>query len=126
MVRRGMWDAVAAFEEETGIACDAEDRQLAEQLHSIIKDIEAGDIDSALRCVSLNGRCLHLSLPYLTDLVQDGARRTRRSYNPHRTPHGFHTTSIDPSFAGCQHHKRSYTPDAIWSLTSLRKKCSSS
>lgn len=49
MVRRGMWDGVAAFEEETGIQCDPSDRQLAEQLHLITRSIEDGNVDPALQ-----------------------------------------------------------------------------
>jgi hypothetical protein len=48
LVRRGMWDGVAAFEEETGIQCDPHDRHLAEELHTITLNIEAGNVDPAL------------------------------------------------------------------------------
>lgn len=51
MLRRGMWDAIAAFEEETGMECDPEDRQLAEELNSISVEIESGNVSTALMYV---------------------------------------------------------------------------
>lgn len=44
-----MWDALAAFVEETSVYCDPAERTIAEELHSITKDIEAGNVDTALR-----------------------------------------------------------------------------
>jgi len=49
--RRGMWDAVVAFEEETGLVYDNEDRILAEELYTIVQDIERGDLDRAIQYV---------------------------------------------------------------------------
>lgn len=46
--RRGLWDAVAAFEEETGLTYDPEKRRLSEELHRIVSEIEAGDLTSAI------------------------------------------------------------------------------
>jgi hypothetical protein len=51
--RRGMWDAVVAFEEETGLVYDMEDRKLAEELYTIVQDIERGDLDRAIQYVPL-------------------------------------------------------------------------
>jgi len=47
--RRGMWDAVVAFEEETGLVYDNDDRKLAEELYTIVQDIENGDLDRAIQ-----------------------------------------------------------------------------
>jgi hypothetical protein len=47
--RRGMWDAVEAFEEETGLVYDAQDRKLAEELYTIVQDIERGDLNRAIQ-----------------------------------------------------------------------------
>jgi hypothetical protein len=44
-----MWDAVATFMEETGLHCDQADIKIAERLQAIIKEIEAGHVDMALR-----------------------------------------------------------------------------
>lgn len=46
--RRGLWDAVAAFEEETGLRYDPEKRVLSAKLSSIEADIARGDLSSAL------------------------------------------------------------------------------
>ncbi|RSH79110.1 uncharacterized protein EHS24_001148 [Apiotrichum porosum] len=46
--RRGLWDAVAAFEDETGLAYDTEKRELSEELCRIESDIEAGNLSSAI------------------------------------------------------------------------------
>lgn len=46
--RRGLWDAVAAFEEETGLKYDAEKREVSEELYRIVSDINAGDLSSAI------------------------------------------------------------------------------
>jgi hypothetical protein len=35
-----MWDAVVAFEEETGLLYDPEDRKLAEELYDIVQDLD--------------------------------------------------------------------------------------
>jgi hypothetical protein len=48
-----MWDAVVAFEEETGLVYDMEDRKLAEELYTIVQDIERGDLDRAIQYVLL-------------------------------------------------------------------------
>jgi hypothetical protein len=50
--RRGMWDAVVAFEEETGLVYDMEDRKLAEELYTIVQDIERSDLDRAIQYVT--------------------------------------------------------------------------
>lgn len=47
--RRGMWDAVTAFEEETGLVYDSADRKLAEDMYTIVQDIERGDLDRAIQ-----------------------------------------------------------------------------
>ena len=46
--RRGLWDAVDALEEEAGCSYDKEKRRLAKEMHSLIDDIESGDVSSAL------------------------------------------------------------------------------
>ncbi|TXT13372.1 hypothetical protein VHUM_00739 [Vanrija humicola] len=46
--RRGLWDAVAAFEEETGLTYDPEKRRLSVELHRIVSEIESGDLASAI------------------------------------------------------------------------------
>ncbi|KAL1408174.1 hypothetical protein Q8F55_004979 [Vanrija albida] len=46
--RRGLWDAVTAFEEETGLVYDPEKRRLSEELHRIVSEIEGGDLSSAI------------------------------------------------------------------------------
>jgi hypothetical protein len=40
---------VTAFEEETGLAYDPENRKLAEELYATIQDIERGDIGRAIK-----------------------------------------------------------------------------
>ena len=47
--RRGLWDAVSAFEEETGLKYDPEDRKLAEELYGIVQEIERGEIGLAIQ-----------------------------------------------------------------------------
>jgi hypothetical protein len=47
--RRGLWDAVAAFELETGLVYDTDDRILAEELYVIVQDIQRGDLDRAIK-----------------------------------------------------------------------------
>lgn len=52
--RRGLWDAVLAFEAETGLAYDASKRDLSARLAEIVSDIEAGNLDSALEWCEAN------------------------------------------------------------------------
>lgn len=44
-----MWEAVEAFEEETGLVYDPQDRKLAEELYVIVQDIERGDLNRAIQ-----------------------------------------------------------------------------
>jgi hypothetical protein len=46
--RRGLWDAVAAFNQETGLEYDSEKRVLSEELYRIMSDIEDGDLSTAI------------------------------------------------------------------------------
>lgn len=67
--RRGLWDAVAAFEEETGLKYDEEKRGLSAKLSAIEEDIDRGDLDSAIAWCEENSEFLtagpHVStLPY--------------------------------------------------------------
>jgi hypothetical protein len=39
---------VTAFQEETGLTYDPEDRKLAEELYATVQDIERGDIGRAI------------------------------------------------------------------------------
>lgn len=56
--RRGLWDAVLAFEAETGLAYDAAKRDLSARLASIVADIEAGELSSALAWCRANAAFL--------------------------------------------------------------------
>ena len=51
--RRGLWEAVGAMEEETGMEYDDEKRRLAVQLRGIVGDIERGDVSSAIESVHM-------------------------------------------------------------------------
>lgn len=46
--RRGLWDAVSAFQQETGLEYDPEKRVLSEELYSIMSDIEDNDLTTAI------------------------------------------------------------------------------
>ncbi|KAL7423358.1 hypothetical protein Q5752_002661 [Cryptotrichosporon argae] len=46
--RRGLWSAVDALQEETGLTYEPRKRQLAEELQAILADMAAGDVSSAL------------------------------------------------------------------------------
>ena len=54
-----MWDAVVAFEKETGLRYDPEDRKLAEELYTIVQDIERGDLDRAIQYVTPSSSSCH-------------------------------------------------------------------
>ncbi|EKC97538.1 negative regulation of gluconeogenesis-related protein [Trichosporon asahii var. asahii CBS 8904] len=56
--RRGLWDAVLAFEAETDLAYDASKRDLSARLAEIVSDIEAGDLSSALAWCHANAAFL--------------------------------------------------------------------
>lgn len=56
--RRGLWEAVAAMEEETDFEYDPTKRELSEELHQIIGDIVGGDVSSALDWCSANSMFL--------------------------------------------------------------------
>lgn len=56
--RRGLWDAVLAFEAESGLAYDASKRDLSARLAEIVADIEAGDLSSALAWCHANAAFL--------------------------------------------------------------------
>ncbi|KAK4685247.1 E3 ubiquitin-protein transferase RMND5, partial [Tremellales sp. Uapishka_1] len=56
--RRGLWDAVDAMEDETGLMYDLKKRRLSEELHRIIADIDSGDLSSALLWCSDNAAFL--------------------------------------------------------------------
>jgi hypothetical protein len=67
--RRGLWDAVEAFEEETDLHYDPDKRELSEELYRIVRDIEGGDLSSAIQWTSENKDFLTApphpsSLPY--------------------------------------------------------------
>ena len=49
--RQGLWEAVDAFEEESGLRYDPELRASSEEMHRIIEAIEAGDVQPALEHV---------------------------------------------------------------------------
>ncbi|GFZ49011.1 hypothetical protein JCM24511_06760 [Saitozyma sp. JCM 24511] len=56
--RRGLWEAVSAMQDETGLTYDGEKRVLSEELHRIIQEIESGDVSSALEWCSANAAYL--------------------------------------------------------------------
>ncbi|ORY21462.1 negative regulation of gluconeogenesis-related protein [Naematelia encephala] len=69
MARRGLWEAVAAMEEETGQIYNDEKRSLAEELGRIVGDMENGELSSALEWCNENTAFLRSpphpsSLPY--------------------------------------------------------------
>ncbi|CAK9784312.1 hypothetical protein CC85DRAFT_296215 [Cutaneotrichosporon oleaginosum] len=67
--RRGLWDAVEAFEEETDLHYNSEKRVLSEELYRIVHDIESGNLSSAIQWTNENKDFLAApphpsSLPY--------------------------------------------------------------
>ncbi|GMK57716.1 hypothetical protein CspeluHIS016_0405500 [Cutaneotrichosporon spelunceum] len=67
--RRGLWESVEAFEVEADLHYDPDKRVLSEELYHIVRDIEAGDLSSAIQWASENKDFLAApphpsSLPY--------------------------------------------------------------
>lgn len=49
MARRGAWESVDELKKESNISFDNEAKRLHLEMHTIAKDLEKGDVDSALR-----------------------------------------------------------------------------
>lgn len=67
--RRGVWEAVESFEEETELTYDPAKRVLSEELYRIVSDIEGDDLSSAIEWCEENKAFLAAgphpsSLPY--------------------------------------------------------------